>query len=216
MSRLVAQVVLILSGIRVAALAFDNERVGPYAAVPAHRGEYCAVCGGALTEKDVALIVKGRRVPLDSMDIAEFLKNQEKYFASLQPRGALFAESPEAAEGTALGGIPSGWFAFGVYVLLALLFGGLSGYAAVGKGLAPLPHFFIGFAFSIAGYLYVLSRPSRARPGEVPEGLVKVPVTAAPTRCKVCGMTNHPSASRCIGCGVQLSPTIQSEVKRAL
>ncbi len=215
MNRIILQCIFLFLSVPVLAPAQGKEQIGPYKTVPAHQGEYCTVCGGPLSEKDVALIVRGRRVPLDSMDIAEFLRNEEKYFAILQPRGALFAESPEAAEGTALGGIPSGWFAFGVYVLLALLFGGLSGYTAVGKGLAPLPHFLIGFAFSVAGYLYVLSRPSRAKPGEVPEGLVKVPVTVSPVRCEKCGTTNHPSAARCIGCGTQLIPTVQSEVKRA-
>lgn len=214
--RFIRRTLYVLVLVTATSTAHADEQFGPYRAVPAKPGEQCIVCGGALSEKDVALIVRGRRVPLDRMDVDEFLKNEARYFAALQPQGALFAEAREAAEGTALGGVSSGWFVFGVYILLGLIFGGLSSYAAVAKGLAPLPHFFIGFALSIFGYLYTLSRPSRAKPGDVPEGLVKVPATASPVRCEKCGAENHPSAERCAGCGTHLTPTLQSEVKRAL
>ncbi|MFQ5675448.1 MAG: hypothetical protein ACE5G1_06080, partial [bacterium] len=67
------------------------------------------------------------------------MNNQEKYFAELQPKSALFQENFGAPPGAAQGGISLGWFLFGSYVLLALIFSGLSGHAAVSKGLNAIP-----------------------------------------------------------------------------
>jgi hypothetical protein len=187
-----------------------------YPRLPAQVGENCTVGGTPLTGDDVALIVRGRRVPLHREAVQEFLKNQKKYFAKLQPKGALFQEDMTSQEGTALGGISWGWFLFGVYVLVALLFGGLSGYAAIMRGLRPVPHFFSGFVFIVFGYLYVLTRRRVRPPGEVPSGLVKVPATSSPVPCPVCGFMNHPSAFRCAACRTELHPTIESEVSKAL
>lgn len=199
-------------------IVFSGARAGDaypaYQQLPAVAGEKCVVCGGTLTEKDIALIVKGRRVPLDRQDVAEFMNNQEKYFATLQPRGALFAEAAEAPEGTALGGVTSGWFLAGAYVLVALVFGAMSSYAAIGKGLAPIPCFIIGFCFTLFGYIYVLTRRRMVTDGDIPAGLVKVPATRSPLLCGKCSTPNHPSARTCIGCGVRLEPKLESEAAR--
>jgi hypothetical protein len=192
----------------------DTTTVGGYRAVPSVPGEVCTVSGKVLGSDGVALIVKGRRVPLDTSMVQEFLHNKEHYFATMQPRGALFAESVDAPSGTALGGVSLTWFLLGLYVLFGLLFGGLSSYAAVGKGLSPLTHFFTGFFFIFLGYIYVLSRSSDAREGEIPPGLAKVPLTSEPLPCPHCGNTNHPLAKRCAACGNQLNPGSLAEVDR--
>jgi len=198
-------------------LAQDTTRTaGSYKLVPYDPGEICVVSDKPLVEGDVALIVRGRRVPLCISKVETFLNNQEEYFAEMQPKGALFQEELQAQAGTALGGVSSGWFLFGLYILLALIFAGLSGYAAVSKGLPPIPNFFIGFFLSAFGYLYVLTRPAVAKKGEIPGGLVKVPLTHTPVPCAACGYQNHPSAKQCAGCGSKLEPAIQSEVARVL
>ncbi len=186
-----------------------------YDTVAAKSGESCAVCGNPVSDTDVALIVKGRRVPLKLEMVDEFVKHQDKYFARLQPKGALFQEEmgPDSGGRSSVG---MGWFLFGVYVLIALLFGGLSGYAAIGKGLKPIPNFIVGLLFPLFGYIYVLSRPRVEGSVEIPSGLVKVPDTSSPIRCKACGNTNHPSARRCSACNAELKPTGESEVSRAL
>jgi len=196
--------------------AQDSTSSLPYERTAVRSGERCFVCGGLLeTTNGFALIVKGRRVPLDRIHVGEFLKNQEKYFARLQPAGALFAESFDAKNGNASGGVSWGWFLAGLYVLIALLFAGLSGYVAVGKGLTPIPSFFTGLAFSAAGFLYILTRPSVARAGTIPPGFVKVPTTSNSLPCGKCGTRNHPSARRCAGCGTALKPLVESDVARA-
>ena len=188
----------------------------PYPVVPARTGERCTVCGASLSENDVALIVKGRRVPLCRTMVQDFLRNQDKYFAKLEPRGALFQENMESPDGTALGGISNGWFLFGLWVLFALVFAGLSGYVAVGRGLTPIRHFFIGLIFSAVGFVYVLTRPKVVREGDIPEGLTKVPSTASPMICANCGSANHPSARKCSMCGAELKPRVESEASRVL
>lgn len=173
----------------------------------------CAGCNNSmhLDSAGYALLYRGRKIPIHTFCENAVRSNPaiyQTYFASLQPRGALFQENDAGQTG-----VKAGWFIFGLIVLVALLTGGLSGYAAVSKGLQPIPNFFIGL--TIVGFLYVLTRPSAVKPGEVPEGLVKVPTTLAPVPCEKCGYTNHPSATKCAGCGTKLKPLMQSEVERA-
>jgi hypothetical protein len=195
----------------------ENLLQTPYRTVRPKPGDYCTVGNVPLdTLQDVALIVRGRRVPLHRTMVDSFMRTQEKYFSQKQPKGALFQEELSAPAGAALGGISSGWFFLGLYVLVALVFGGMSGYTAVSKGLKPIPHFFIGFFLSALGYLYVLTRPAVAKKGEIPAGLVKVPTTNSPVPCATCGYNNHPSAKQCAGCGSHLQPLMESEVARAM
>lgn len=130
-----------------------------------------------------------------------------------EPRSALFHQSELSGEPSSSGMLTWGWLLFGVYVLSGLLFGGLSGSAAVRKGLAAQPNFFIGFFLNFAGYLYVVSRPSSTQQ-KAPAGLVKAPETSAPVPCEKCGYTNHPTAKRCAGCGSPLQPGFASDVDR--
>lgn len=195
--------------------AEDIDSKNPYPAVPAKVGEFCTVCGVPLDEKDVALIVKGRRFPVDKTMVQAFLESSPEYFRAKQVRTALFQEEFGAPSGTAQSGVGWKWFLVGLYVLTSVVFGGFSGYVAVSKGLSPISHFFAGFVLNAFGFLYVLTRPARLKTGIVPPGLVKVPVTHAPVACPKCGNTNHPSAARCLGCGALLTPSFQSEVARA-
>jgi hypothetical protein len=171
------------------------------------------VCGSPLTEDDVALIVKGRRFPVDKSMVDVFLKNPQAYFRTKQIRGALFQEELQAA-GATQSALTGGWFLFGLYILTGLVCAGLSGYVAVSKGLPAIPHFFAGFFLSVFGLLYVLTRSPHVKPGTVPRGLVKVPVTHAPVPCPACGNTNHPAAVRCAACGAVLAPKLQSDMAR--
>ena len=186
-----------------------------YSRVTAKNSELCAVCRTELTSEDPALIVRGRRTPLCQAHVETFLNNLERSFSSRQPRGALFQEDLSAPPGTAQGGISRGWFLFGLLVLSSLIFGGLSGYRALSMGLPPLAPFFIGFFLNLPGFLYVVSRPAGQGRGQVPQGLVKVPETAAPAACPACGEVNHPTARQCPGCGKELHPSQPSEVTRA-
>lgn len=213
-SRLILPSLFCLFFISSGVLAQEASGRPPYKVVPAKPGERCTVCGVLLTEDDVALMVRGRRVPLNRSMVDSFLNNQEKYFADKQPRGALFQEEFNTEVGVSLGGVSTGWFIFGLYILVALIFSGLSSYAAVSKGLPPIRYFFIGFVFNVLGYLYVLTRPTAAKNGEIPQGLVKVPTTSAPVACPNCGYGNHPSAQVCSECGTKLQPAMQSEVAR--
>lgn len=185
-----------------------------YTRVTPEAGERCIICDVALTAEDEVLIVRGRRVGLKQAMVDSFMNRQDEYFSNLQPKSALFQEELHAPAGAVLGGIRFGWFLFGAYVLVALIFSGLSGYTAISKGLPPVPYFFIGGVFSAFGYIYVLTRPSAVQQGEIPSGLVRVPSTSAPVPCPACGNTNHPSARQCAGCGTTLEPRMQSEVER--
>ncbi len=105
------------------------------------------------------------------------------------------------------------WLWLGLYVLSGLLFGGLSGYAALTKGLAPRLCFFLGLFLNVFGYLYVLMRPAGSQQQAAP-GLRKVPSTAAPIPCPHCSHPNHPAAKKCAGCNSELQPIAQSDLDR--
>ncbi|HET6961366.1 MAG TPA: hypothetical protein VFJ27_02675 [Terriglobia bacterium] len=185
-----------------------------YPTVTAKAGETCTVCGMPVSNDDVAIILRGRRMPV-MKDMAEsVLRNPEFYFKDKQARGALFQEDFQLRPGVVSSGVSLGWFLAGLYVLSALFFGGLSSNAAVAKGLPPVSSFFLGLALSLLGYLFVLTRrPDKSSHG-VPAGLLKVPATQSPLACPQCGNTNHPAATSCALCHVSLSPQGQSDLSR--
>ena len=185
-----------------------------YPRVHARTSDFCTMGRASLTVEDVALMVRVRRIPLGQSDVENFMSDQEKYFSSKQSRSALFQEHLAAPPGTAQGGISQGWFFFGLLVLSSLVFGGLSAYLALSKGLSPLAPFFTGFFLNVLGFLYVVSRPASQDYQQVPKGLVKVPTTAQPLPCPACTNLNHPAAQQCISCGQELSPSQESEVAR--
>ena len=186
-----------------------------YPIVAAKAGEICIVCGMPVSSSDIAIIVKGRRMSV-MKDMAEtVLSNPEIYFRDKQAKGALFQEDFQGPTGAVSGGVSLGWFLAGLYVLSALIFGGLSGNAAVARGLPPISSFFLGFGLSLFGYLYVLTRRSGKASCDVPAGLLKVPATQSPLACPQCGNTNHPAAPSCASCHVSLSPQGQSDLSRA-
>lgn len=186
-----------------------------YPTVSAKVGETCVVCGMPVSNGDVAIILKGRRMPVMKHMAETVLRNPEVYFRNKQAKGALFQEDFQGPTGTVLSGVSLGWFLAGLYVLSALIFGGLSGAAAVAKGLPPISSFFLGLALSVFGYLFVLTRRSDKASHGVPAGLLKVPATQSPLACPRCGNTNHPAATSCALCHVSLAPQGQSDFSRA-
>jgi len=186
-----------------------------YPIVAAKACEICIVCGMPVSGDDIAIVLKGRRLPV-MKDMAEtVLRNPEFYFKDKQAKGALFQEDFQAPSGAVRAGVSFGWFLVGLYVLSALFFGGLSGAAAVAKGLPPISSFFLGLALNLFGYLFVLTRRSDKASHSVPAGLLKVPATQSPLACPRCGNTNHPAANSCALCHVSLAPQGRSDFSRA-
>jgi hypothetical protein len=187
----------------------------PYPIVAAKAGEICIVCGMPVSSGDIAIVLKGRRMPV-MKDMAETVRrNPEVYFRDKQAKGALFQEEFQGSPGAVSRGVSLGWFLAGLYVLSALIFGGLSGNAAVTRGLPPISSFFLGLGLGLFGYLYVLTRRSGKASHGVSAGLSKIPATQSPLACPQCGNTNHPAAASCALCHVSLSPQGQSDLSHA-
>ncbi len=180
----------------------------PYPVVEVHSGDRCVVSGLSLDHDDIVLLVKGRRVPMKKEALSIFLDSRDKYFSKFEPKGALFTEDITLSERLSMG-----WFVFGIYVLIGLVFGAITSHCAVEKGLKPIPWFFSGFFLNIFGYIVVAVKRSEAH-GEIPRGLEKVPLTMEPNVCRSCGHQNHPSAKNCSGCSTVLSPCTTSEIER--
>ncbi|MGA9118917.1 MAG: hypothetical protein WB699_06085 [Bacteroidota bacterium] len=182
--------------------------------VAALPGEHCIVCGATLGKDGFALIIRGRRFPLDREHLDEFLRHSEHYFALKEPRGALFQESSHAPAGTTPGETSPGWFLMGAVVVTALLSAGITAYVALTHGLNAGRWFIVGLVFNVFGVLSVALRASGIR--RVSRGLNKLPLTSSPIPCPSCGSPVHPSAMRCAMCGTVLNPVSPSEAARTL
>ncbi len=176
--------------------------------MPARDGETCVICNTRLSVEDKAFLVDGQRIPVMSAMEAMFLEDPMQYVAKYRPEGMMFSVRNEPAMGDA-------YLFAGIWVVLALIFGGISAHTAVLKGIKPLPWFFSGFFLLLFGYMWLASKPSQAAPGTVPAGLAKVPLTRSAETCGACGASNHPSATECSSCGARLNPTVRSEVASA-
>lgn len=192
-------------------LVVDGKPVGKR--VPAQPGDICAVCYQPVDEKDAVYLVNGQRVALHfEAHEATIREKLGAYLAQLKPRGAFLQAGGEAA------GLSTGWFFAGLYVLTGLLIGGLAAHRALHRGYNPIAWFGVGLAFSVAGYVYLLTRPKKTvfAPAGIPGGLGKIAATYAPETCTACGAENHPSATQCGGCGARLEARTSSEVARVL
>src|SRR5262249_44998082 len=108
-SRFLYSSLLVLCLFEITLPAQEAPIKSPYPVVPARAGERCTVCGTPLGQDDVALMVRGRRVPLNKSMVDAFLADKEKYFAQQQPRAALFQEELDVPAGVAQGGISLRW-----------------------------------------------------------------------------------------------------------
>lgn len=192
--------------------ASPEKPAAPGVAVAPRPGDICIVCNRPVSPDDRAYLIDGQRVAVHAAEDERFRRHSDRYLVHLRPRGGLLGTEPDAQAA-----LTTHWLAFGAYVLLGLIFAGLSGYGAVNRGLRPVPWFFLGLAFNVIAYLVLLTR-SKSHAGaveETPCGLSKVHVTYAPESCPRCGAPNHPSASACAGCGAKLAPRMTSEAAKA-
>jgi hypothetical protein len=179
--------------------------------VPSKSGEICMMCDQPIEKSDIVYLINGQRVPVHRGGCdTQFRANPQLTLAKLQPGGAFLGTGPQGRTLSRL------WFLVGLYILIALLFAALCAQRALHRGRSPAAWFAWGLIFSVAGYLVLLALPKRpvSALAGVPSGLHKVAATYAPQACLKCGTLNHPSASRCAGCGAPLTPIITSEVSR--
>jgi hypothetical protein len=189
-----------------------GREVTGYRVVEPRVGETCIVCDKAVRATDRVYEVEGQRVAVHvgACDSA-FRRNPGHFLARLKPRGAFLGAEPNLGPN-----ISWRWFAFGIYVLLGMVFGASCAYRAVNHALKPLPWFLAGFFLNLFGFLALVTRPAGdSSMAGLPPGLAKVPTTSSPRACPRCGEMNHPSATSCVGCGNKIEPLVTSEVARA-
>jgi hypothetical protein len=176
-------------------------------------GEQCLVCRKAVHDEPlVEARLKGRtfHVRVDMLD--QFQSDPERYFRSLEAHSGLFDEMA-VPDMEARGGY--GWFAFGLYVLVGLVFAAACGGLAVNRARPAWVWFFGGLFFNLPALIALLvSSRGAALPAAAPGGLRKVPTTRAPIGCPSCGAEVHPAAGRCSRCGAKLSPLVAAETEK--
>ena len=114
------------------------------------------MCDKTVGATDRVYEVEGQRVPvhMGACDNA-FRRAPEHFLARLKPRGAFLGAEPNLGPNVSLG-----WFAFGIYVLLGLVFGAFCAYRAVNHALRPWPWFLAGFFLNVFGFLALVTRPA--------------------------------------------------------
>jgi hypothetical protein len=180
--------------------------------VPAKPGDICLQCGHAIGMHDPVYEVNGHRMPLHLLEMEQDLGGQlQRLLGSLEPSGAFLQAASRQT------GLSPGWFLFGCYVLLGLIFAALCAHRALHKGLPAWTWFLAGLLLNVVAFAVLLFRPAglTTAPAGIPAGLHKISSTYAPVACVKCGDLNHPSAHACAGCGTALKPAMESEVTRA-
>jgi hypothetical protein len=173
------------------------------------KGDRCIICDIPLKEgSGLALLIKGRRVTIDLNHFQEFITNQVKYFAKVEPQGALFQESAVLPHA-----IQYGWFIVGMWIFTALISAAICCNVAMRKGLRASLWFFRGLLFHFIGLLWVINKKGTAKAQPLPI-LGKIPLTSQPVKCPKCQALNHPAASKCSKCHSELTPLQESEVNR--
>ncbi len=175
-------------------------------------GDICIFCNHAIDEHDAVFSVRGHRLPVHLREMEARVGEQlTRFVARLEPRSALFRVSERTSARSAF------WLLAGSYVLLALIFAALSSQRALMKGYSPSRWLALGLLFHVFAYGVLLALPGRRiqAPAGLPKGLKKIAATYQPVACPKCGEGNHPSATKCTGCGGTLVARIGSEVGRA-
>lgn len=175
-------------------------------------GDICISCNHPVGDHDVVFLVRGHRLPIHLAEIQAHLDTQLSQFVGrLEPQSALFQVSERNPARSIL------WLLAGSYVLMALIFAALSSQRALMRGYSPSLWLALGLVFHVFAYGVLLALPDRRveTPAGIPKGLKKIAATHQPVACPGCGELNHPSATKCAGCGGTLVARISSEVGRA-
>jgi hypothetical protein len=174
-------------------------------------GDICISCNHPVGDNDAVFLIRGHRLPIHLSEIQSDLDGQlSQFLARLEPQSALFQVSERNPARSML------WLLAGSYVLMALIFAALSSQRALMKGYSPSLWLALGLVFHVFAYVTLLLLPGRTveAPAGVPKGLKKIAATHQPVACPGCGELNHPSATKCVGCGGTLVARISSEVSR--
>lgn len=175
-------------------------------------GDICISCNHPVGDRDAVFIVRGHRLPIHLSEIQTDVGAQlSQLVGRLEPQSALFQVSERNPARSIL------WLLAGSYILMALIFAALSSQRALMKGHSPSLWLALGLVFHVFAYAVLLALPERGveAPAGIPKGLKKIAATHQPVPCPNCGQLNHPSATKCIGCGGTLVARISSEVGRA-
>lgn len=183
--------------------------------------ETCIICGKEVDDLEIAVEYRGRTYPLHSMDEKSIWDKARRdgaldsIVAKIEPRGALFQGdtrflNPERDASDFFSRFGMG---IGIWVLVAVITGGLAAAIAVRTHRSPIAAFVIAFIVPAIGVAVSLLLPRTQVQFEMRGH--KVPRTHAGIHCPECGRSNHPSATHCLACGANMNPSVESEVAKA-
>lgn len=162
-------------------------------------GDRCLICDAPLTEDDLVLQYKGRRVPLTKGYRDEFISHPEKYFWKLQSKGALFTEHESSADYTLLYVV--------IGILCVIVNASITTSLAMTRSGSAQFWFTLGLLLPVVSILYVLSQNTSSTTPGIAQGAT----TYAPAICEHCNAAVHPNAAFCSACNMERNPLQPSE-----
>ena len=183
--------------------------------------ETCLVCGGAIEGRAATVTYRGRAYPVHAAHCygkwceARDAGNLDTIVHRMEPRAALFQGDAQFLnpEFQAANPLRTFWLWAGVWILIAIVSGGIGAALAVPAHRSGLGAFALGFVLPIVGI--ALAARLTPRSGELPLRGSRIPRTHEQGACHMCSRHVHPSASQCPGCGAVLVPGVVSEVEKA-
>jgi hypothetical protein len=187
-------------------------------ACTARTDEACLVCGGQPAGETATVTYRGldytvhREPCLAQWHAAREAGRLDAIVQRVEPRAALFQGDSKYLNPEFQGECPlcAYWLWAGLWVLSAVLSGGIAAAMAIPAHRSGPRAFALGLALPVLGVL--LARRLPARGDEFPLRGSKIPRTRGQAVCDGCGRGVHPSADRCPGCGATLTPRVRSEV----
>jgi hypothetical protein len=179
------------------------------------------VCGKKINDSAITVEYRGKTYPLHSREEKAFWDKAlqagklDSIVAKTEPRGALFQGDTHFLnpEQDAEDFFSRSGMAVGIWILVAVISGGIGAAFAVKTHRTPITAFVIAFLLPVVGVALAFVLP-RGEPQFEMRGY-KIPKTHAGILCRKCGRSNHPSATRCLSCGAEMSPSAESEVTKA-
>ena len=183
--------------------------------------ETCIICGKEVADSTITVEYRGKTYALHSIeekaiwDKALQAGTLDSIVAKTEPRGALFQGdtyflNPERDTEDFFSRFG---MAIGIWILVAVVSGGIGAAFAVKTHRTPIIAFVIAVLLPVVGVALAFLLP-QGQPQFEMRGH-KIPKTHAGILCPRCGRSNHPSATSCLSCGAEIRPSAESEVTKA-
>lgn len=180
----------------------------------------CIVCEGFVAEEEARVVYRGISHPVCSghcLEAWEHAVQEERLdpiVFKVEPRGALFQGDSKFLNQDFQKAHPlsNNWLWIGLWLVAAIVSGGLASALAIVSHRSGLLAFIAGFLLPGLGVPVFKLLPKKSDIFELRGS--KIAMTYDESFCPHCNHSCHPSAESCSECGISLTPKCESEVSK--